>query len=258
MKAKNIGKIISELRKKSNLTQEVLAEKIGVNSKTISKWETGTNVPDTYYLLSLGEVFGVNIQDILNGNIKNIEQPKRKQNFIKRFFSKTKIFKNKIVNIIMCIIIGMLLLFTILYTLTNYNTVHFYGIYGSDHGFTAEGYLIFTKKQSGFVIERIDYSMQDNISDMKINRYFISIKSSNDEVTYISLENDLNDNVPLERAFEGQVINFSINSFDNVFLERECLDHIYLIISYDIDGERVKNKIKLNFDKFYSNNKIFY
>lgn len=258
MKSKNIGKIISELRKKSNLTQEVLAEKIGVNSKTISKWETGTNVPDTYYLLSLGEVFGVNIQDILNGNIKNIEQPKRKQNFIKRFFSKTKIFKNKIVNIIMRIIIGMLLLFTILYTLTNYNTVHFYGIYGSDHGFTAEGYLIFTKKQSGFVIERIDYSDLENDDDVKINNYRIHIVEENDEVTYISTEDNLDEYVKIKDALEGKIINFTINSVDNVFLERDYLDKIYLIVSYDVDDKLVENKIKLNFDKFYSNNKIFY
>ena len=41
-----IGKFISELRKRKNMTQQQLGEKIGVSPKTISKWETGKGMPD--------------------------------------------------------------------------------------------------------------------------------------------------------------------------------------------------------------------
>ena len=41
-----VGKFITQKRKEKNLTQEQLAEKIGVSNKTISKWETGKCMPD--------------------------------------------------------------------------------------------------------------------------------------------------------------------------------------------------------------------
>ena len=46
MDVKKIGKFIPENRKKKNLTQEQLAEKLGVTSKTISRWENGNYMPD--------------------------------------------------------------------------------------------------------------------------------------------------------------------------------------------------------------------
>ena len=45
-----LGKQIYELRKKANLSQEQLAEKVGVSRQTISKWELGETAPDTKYL----------------------------------------------------------------------------------------------------------------------------------------------------------------------------------------------------------------
>ena len=41
-----LGKQVYELRKKANLSQEQLAEKVGVSRQTISKWELGETVPD--------------------------------------------------------------------------------------------------------------------------------------------------------------------------------------------------------------------
>ena len=41
-----IGKFIAEQRKQKNLTQEQLAEKLGINNRTISRWENGINMPD--------------------------------------------------------------------------------------------------------------------------------------------------------------------------------------------------------------------
>ena len=60
MDSKKVGKYISKLRKEKGLTQEKLAEKIGVSSKTISKWETGINIPDTNLLFELSKEYNVN------------------------------------------------------------------------------------------------------------------------------------------------------------------------------------------------------
>lgn len=49
MNLDNIGKFIKEMRKNKNLTQEELAEKLGVNNRTVSRWENGKNMPDILY-----------------------------------------------------------------------------------------------------------------------------------------------------------------------------------------------------------------
>ena len=54
-----IGNKISELRKKNNLSQEALAEKIGVTRQTISKWELGETSPDIKQAKELSKVFNV-------------------------------------------------------------------------------------------------------------------------------------------------------------------------------------------------------
>lgn len=46
MDQKKIGSFIKELRKEKNLTQEQLAEKFNVSRRTVSRWETGNNMPD--------------------------------------------------------------------------------------------------------------------------------------------------------------------------------------------------------------------
>ena len=61
-----IGYGIATLRKKNGLTQEALAEQIGVSTQSISKWETGTNMPDVMLLPVIADVFGVTV-DALYG-----------------------------------------------------------------------------------------------------------------------------------------------------------------------------------------------
>lgn len=61
------GKFIAELRKQQGLTQEQLGEKIGVTNKTVSRWETGKYLPPADVLLTMSELFGVSINEILSG-----------------------------------------------------------------------------------------------------------------------------------------------------------------------------------------------
>ena len=56
-----IGNKILELRKKNNLSQEALAEKIGVTRQTISKWELGETSPDIKQAKELSKVFNVSL-----------------------------------------------------------------------------------------------------------------------------------------------------------------------------------------------------
>ena len=61
------GTTIKQLREKQKLTQAELGEKIGVSSKTISKWETARGLPDTGLLQPLAEVLGISVIELMNG-----------------------------------------------------------------------------------------------------------------------------------------------------------------------------------------------
>ena len=65
------GKFIALLRKEHGLTQERLGEILGVTNKTISRWETGTYLPPAEMLLSMSELFGVSINELLSGKRLN-------------------------------------------------------------------------------------------------------------------------------------------------------------------------------------------
>lgn len=68
-----IGNFIAIERKAKQLTQAKLAEQLFVSEKTISKWENGKGIPDTNFLPKLCEIFGVSINELLNGERINSE-----------------------------------------------------------------------------------------------------------------------------------------------------------------------------------------
>ena len=55
MDQKKIGSFLRELRKEQRITQEDLAEKLNVSSRTISRWETGSNMPDISLLIEIAD-----------------------------------------------------------------------------------------------------------------------------------------------------------------------------------------------------------
>ena len=69
-----IGKFIAECRKKKNLTQAQLAEKLDITDRAISKWETGKAMPDSDIMLDLCYILGINVNELLCGEIIDMEQ----------------------------------------------------------------------------------------------------------------------------------------------------------------------------------------
>ena len=71
MNSKEIGAFLKQLRKEKRITQEQLAEILGVSGRTVSRWETGTNLPDLSILVQISEYYNVEIGEILNGERKS-------------------------------------------------------------------------------------------------------------------------------------------------------------------------------------------
>lgn len=71
MDQKQIGSFLKQLRKEKGITQEQFAEKLNVSGRTVSRWETGSNMPDISLLVVIAEFFDVSIPEIINGERKS-------------------------------------------------------------------------------------------------------------------------------------------------------------------------------------------
>ncbi len=81
MDQKKIGEFIKNLRKEKGLNQEQFAEQFGVNRRTVSRWETGANLPDLDILVEMADCYGVELRQLLNGE-RDCE--KQRVNWMKR------------------------------------------------------------------------------------------------------------------------------------------------------------------------------
>ena len=66
-----IGKFIAQKRKEKNLTQEQLAETLGVSNKTVSKWECGKCMPDYSIVKPLCQELGITVSALMDGEVKS-------------------------------------------------------------------------------------------------------------------------------------------------------------------------------------------
>lgn len=66
-----IGEFLREFRKEKGLTQEQLAEQFNISRRSVSRWETGSNLPDLDILIEMADYYGVELKEILNGKRKS-------------------------------------------------------------------------------------------------------------------------------------------------------------------------------------------
>ena len=90
-----IGRFIAECRKKANLTQVKLAEKLDITDKAISKWERGMAMPDTSIMLELCDILCISVNELLNGEKINMENSNQKNEQLLLDMAKELEKKNK-------------------------------------------------------------------------------------------------------------------------------------------------------------------
>lgn len=71
MNQQKIGTFLKQLRNEQNLTQEQLAEQLNVSRRTVSRWETGRNLPDLDILIEMSDYYSVELLELLNGERKS-------------------------------------------------------------------------------------------------------------------------------------------------------------------------------------------
>lgn len=116
MDLEKMGKFIAKLRSDKGLTQVQLGELLGVENKTISKWEKGINTPDIMMLIALSNIFNVRVEEIVDGEFKEkYRNPKSmkekiKENNQENDNSKLRYIFIGIIIVLLLILVGLLII----------------------------------------------------------------------------------------------------------------------------------------------------
>lgn len=110
-----IGKFIAECRKKENLTQMQLAEKLNITDRAISKWETGKAMPDSSIMLELCDILKISVNDLLSGEVVTMDNYNKKleNNLIEMAKQKQEADKRLLAIEIMVGVIGVAVMFAL-------------------------------------------------------------------------------------------------------------------------------------------------
>lgn len=111
MNQEKIGKFIAECRKENGYTQAVLAEKLGITDRAVSKWETGKSMPDASIMLELCNLLNISVNELLTGEHIAMESYKEKaeENLLELQTKKVKAQKSLLRTELVWIIIAILL-----------------------------------------------------------------------------------------------------------------------------------------------------
>lgn len=146
MNQEKIGNFIKEIRKKNNLTQKELADKLGVTYQAVSKWETGLNIPDIAIIRQISKMYNVDINEILDGEKKK----KKRDIFI-------------LITIVLIILFGISIF--VIVKNKHSDDIHLKTLTTSCSDFKINGTVAYSEKKASLFISEIDYC---GITDNKV------------------------------------------------------------------------------------------
>ena len=109
MDQKKTGEFLKQLRKEKGLTQEQLAERFAVSGRTVSRWETGSNMPDLSVLVELADYYDVDIREIIDGERKSEKMDKELKDTVLKIAEYSNEDKLKVTNRMHLLFIGGLI-----------------------------------------------------------------------------------------------------------------------------------------------------
>ena len=121
MDQQKTGSFLKRLRKETGMTQEQLAERLGVTARTVSRWETGSNLPDLSLLIEIADLYRVDIREIIDGERKDENMNQETKDTLKKAAEYTGAEKEQLKKRMAGIMTGaaILLLFSVLLDATN-------------------------------------------------------------------------------------------------------------------------------------------
>jgi len=108
-----IGNFIRELRKEKGFTQEQLAEHFNVARRTVSRWETGSNMPDLDILIKMSDFYGVDLRELLDGERRSVKMNKEMEETVLKVAEYSNAEKQRSTRIVrIYFILGIIALIT--------------------------------------------------------------------------------------------------------------------------------------------------
>lgn len=130
-----VGSFLKELRKEKDFTQENLAEQLRVSNRTISRWETGSNMPDIAMLVEIADFYEVSIPEIINGERKSeiVEQETKETAVAMAEYSHNEMKKGKlkVIAVLMAIFGGFIIVSALAIFPSESSWGSIYSIFGS-------------------------------------------------------------------------------------------------------------------------------
>lgn len=94
----NLADNLKRIRKENNLSQEQLAEKLGVSRQAVSKWESGQSYPEMDKVIQICTLFNLNMNELVNENLKEVKEAKEEKNISNKYISSFFDYLTKVVD----------------------------------------------------------------------------------------------------------------------------------------------------------------
>jgi transcriptional regulator with XRE-family HTH domain len=272
MNQKKIGEFIAKLRKENNLTQEELANKLGITKNAVSKWERGISMMDVSLLKPVSELLKISIVELLNGErIKQDDIKNKTEDTIKSTieYSNNRIKKNRVKNIFFtiliilvlstCIFFGYKLVLLHKYTLEKPDNVDEV-VKGLKNSKEIKVYKRTISESDYFVIE--NFKIRNDFKDFEFKykegenlpgRIYVYNKEENGEKIGINFAIE-DEELQLDKQFATKEAiffgesNLDTNAFNNA-------DRTFFLLKNDINNE--VDFYKYIADNYYKENNIF-
>lgn len=241
-KEESFAKYIYELRLKRNLTQKMLADKIKVSDRTISKWENGLTVPDLHNIRVICKELGVSADSVV------LEKSTFKDHF-HNFLSLLKILWKHLFNNIFKVIFFIIFILLLVYFINNYNAINIYRLtHESDDITIGNGYFISSKIDNVLMIDNIQ--MANNLESSTKYKVILYTLVNGDKFTIYESES-------LEDIFIEELDGYpDILQKDVIRAMKKAL---YLdVVAYDENNNTETYSCSITLKESFSNNKLSY
>ena len=238
----NFAKFLKDLRKANGLTQQKLADKLGVSNRTISKWENEGTIPDYYVIKNICRKFHISPNSIVLEN----------KNFIDYFYSFLSIVKGLfriVLKNFLKIIFVIAFVLLLIYFLNNYNTVKIYTLTFDSEDITFKnGMFINNKGRNTLFINNIN--IKD--SNIDINNLYLEL--------YVIVNGDKNiiyENSTLDDIFIQELNSYPKELRNDIISAMKKTLYLDITVN-DNNGKTKKYKCRINLVKDFENNKWTY
>lgn len=227
MDNRKIGKLIASLRNKEGLTQQELGDKIGVGFRAVSKWERGLNLPDIGNMTELSKIFGITLDELMAGELKQQEEPKTK----KKLSPKITIIISIITTIIF-ILTSILIYYS--------NKTYVYDMYcDNTDEYYIEGKVTFERNETSIIVHNLNI-LDKKTNSTKVKNYEYKVYA-NDTIIFGYGSNDVGNQLEKETTIGEIASKFRINYTDEFKLKRiDIINNKILLIITFIQEDKTK------------------